>query len=318
MTAESGPVPAPMALARRVDLGAELPSELARLDAEVGRLLRQAMATGARGIRGLVRGDGVPRLGVAFSGGVDSGLLLALAVRHLGAGRVVAVIGVSPSLAADERRAARDLAVSIGAPVLEVATHEGDVEAYRTNGPDRCFHCKDELFTRISEGVAGAHGLLSIAYGENADDAERLDRPGARAATEHGVLRPLAEAGLTKADVRAIARALGLPNADKPAAPCLASRIPHFQRVDPIKLRQIEALEHDLHDLGFIDCRVRHHGQIARIELLEADLERAMTPDVRARIAAAGRSADFTFVAIDVSGIQSGAFTLPLVQLSHD
>ncbi len=286
-------------------LSAPLPPGLSDLAAAVGTRLTAALT------------DGSSRIGIAYSGGVDSGLLLALAVRTLGPERVLAIIGVSPSLAADERHAAHDVAAVIGVPVVEVATHEGEVAAYRANGPDRCFHCKDELFTRISDEVAEVHGLEAVAYGENADDAKRPDRPGARAATNHSILRPLADAGLTKADVRAIARELGLPNADKPAAPCLASRIPHFQQVDPTKLRQIEALEHDLHALGFTDCRVRHHGEIARIELLEGDLERAMTPPLRTAIAEAGRAADFTFVAVDVSGIQSGAFTLPLVRLTH-
>ena len=258
------------------------------------------------------------RLGVAFSGGVDSSLLLALAVRSLGRSRVIAVLGVSPSLAADERRGAHDVAAALGAPVVEVATHEGDSPAYRANGPDRCFHCKDELFTRISDDVATAHGLVAVAYGENADDARRLDRPGARAATEHDVLRPLADAGLTKADVRRLDRALGLPNADKPAAPCLASRIPHFTVVDPALLAQVEAAEHSLRALGFEDCRVRHHGEVARVELAEADLVRAVTSPLRELVTAAVRDAGFTFVAVDLRGIQSGAFTLPLVDVSHD
>ncbi|WP_347350749.1 ATP-dependent sacrificial sulfur transferase LarE [Intrasporangium sp.] len=284
-------------------LGDELPPGLVELADEVGRLLHAATPTG--------------RLGVAFSGGVDSGLLLALAVRYLGPARVLAVIGVSPSLAADELRAARAVAAAIGAPVVEVATHEGDNPLYRANGPDRCFHCKDELFTRISDEVAAAHGLGAVAYGENADDARRPDRPGARAAANHAVLRPLADAGLAKADVRALARALGLPNADKPAAPCLASRIPHFSRVEPAKLRQIEALERVVHGLGFPDCRVRHHGEIARIELPEDDIARAMQPGSRVALQQAGIAAGFRFVAVDVAGIQSGAFTLPLVEAGH-
>jgi uncharacterized protein len=280
-----------------------LPPDLARLDDEVGRLLAQSVPTG--------------RFGVAFSGGVDSGLLLALAVRHLGAARVIAVIGVSPSLAADELTAAREVAAFIGAPVVEVATHEGDNPLYRANGPDRCFHCKDELFTRISDEVARVHGLTAVAYGENADDARRPDRPGSRAATNHSVLRPLADAGLTKADVRALARALGLPNADKPAAPCLASRIPHFSGVDPEKLRQVESVERKVRALGFPDCRVRHHGEVARIELPQDDIARAMEHDSRIALQQAGIDAGFRFVAVDVAGIQSGAFTLPLVEVTN-
>lgn len=260
---------------------------------------------------------GVNRLGVAYSGGVDSALLAALAVRALGAGQVVAVLGVSPSLAEDERRQAHEVARVIGVPVVEVVTHEGESAAYRANGPDRCYHCKDELFTRISDEVVDRLGLDAVAYGENADDALRPDRPGSRAATEHAVLRPLADLGLTKADVRTLARDLELPCADKPAAPCLASRIPHFTEVDPAKLAQVERAEHAVSTLGFTDCRVRHHGDVARVELLASELARAVDPDVRERLLAAVRAAGFSFVALDLAGIQSGAFTLPLVSVTH-
>src|SRR4051812_484244 len=258
-------------------------------------------------------GDG--RLGVAFSGGVDSSVLLALAARALGAARVVAVLGVSPSLAAAERVAAHEVARTVGVPVVEVTTTEGDDPAYRANGPDRCFHCKNELFTRIDDEVVEAHGLVAVAYGENADDARRPDRPGSLAAREHHVLTPLADAGLDKAAVRRIARALGLPSADKPAAPCLASRIPHFEEVTPDKLAQVERAEAGLRDLGFRDCRVRHHGDVARIELLPEELERAVAPALRDRVLQAVRAAGFRFVALDLGGIQSGAFTLPLVSV---
>ncbi|WP_315095462.1 ATP-dependent sacrificial sulfur transferase LarE [uncultured Cellulomonas sp.] len=253
------------------------------------------------------------RVGVAFSGGVDSAVLLALAVRALGPDRTLAILGVSPSLAADERTAAHAVAAAIGAPIVEVETREGDNPAYRANGPDRCFHCKDELFTRISDEVASRYGLTAVAYGENADDTRRPDRPGSAAATDHHVLRPLADAGLDKATVRSIARALGLPCADKPAAPCLASRIPHFEEVTPDKLRQIDAAESALRALGFPDSRVRHHGEVARIELPPEDLPRATEPEVRAQVHRAVRAAGFRFVALDLGGIQSGAFTLPLV-----
>jgi uncharacterized protein len=260
---------------------------------------------------------GVDRLGVAFSGGVDSALLLALAVRTLGAERVIAVLGVSPSLAADERAAAHQVAAFIGAPVVEVLTDEGSNPAYRANGPDRCYHCKNELFTRIDDELVVQQRLSAVAYGENADDVIRPDRPGALAATEHGVLRPLAEAGIDKAGVRALARALRLPCADKPAAPCLASRIPHHESVDPIKLGQIERAEAGVRALGFADCRVRHHGDIARLELPSADLAPATADPLRTQLLAAVGGAGFRFVALDLAGIQSGAFTLPLVTVNH-
>ncbi|MGO9751314.1 MAG: asparagine synthase-related protein [Solirubrobacteraceae bacterium] len=259
----------------------------------------------------------VAPLGVAFSGGVDSSTLLALAARALGREQVLALLGVSPSLPAAERAAAHSVAAFIGVRIIEVETFEGDRPEYRRNAPDRCFHCKDELFERISDHVVSRHHLAAVAYGENADDARRPDRPGARAAVAHQVLRPLAEAGIDKAAVRRIARALALPCAEKPAAPCLASRIPHFQEVVPDKLRQIEAAEAALHELGFSDLRVRHHGEIARIELPVEDLPWAVAAPRRDAILRAARSAGFRFVALDLAGVQSGAFTSPSVQDEH-
>jgi uncharacterized protein len=261
---------------------------------------------------------GVERLGVAFSGGVDSSLLLALSARILGADHVVALLGVSPSLASDERAAAHAVAAEIGVPVIEIATFEGDDASYRANGPDRCFHCKDELFRRIGDEVVRQHGLDAVAYGENADDAVRADRPGSRAATAHAVLRPLADAGITKSDVRRLATELGLSVAQKPAAPCLASRIPHFSPVTPEKLRQVEQAEIALRALGFTELRVRHHDEIARVELPAHDLPRAVAEPLRDEVLRAVRSAGFRFVTVDLAGLQSGAFTLPLVAADHD
>jgi uncharacterized protein len=268
---------------------------------EVGRLLTDAV--------------GDARLGVAFSGGVDSSVLLALAARALGPARVVALLGVSPSLAADERLAAHEVARAVGVPVVEVTTAEGDDPAYRANGPDRCYFCKNELFTRIDEDVLVAHQLSAIAYGENADDARRPDRPGARAAREHGVLTPLADAGLDKDAVRRIARALGLPSADKPAAPCLASRIPHFEEVTPHKLAQVDAAEAGLRRLGLADLRVRHHGEVARVEVPVDDVAAVAADPLRQAVVDTVRAAGFRYVALDLAGIQSGSFTLAQLQV---
>ena len=254
------------------------------------------------------------RLGVAYSGGVDSATLLALAVRALGADRVVALMGVSPSLASDEADLARAIAAEAGARLVEVPTHEGDNPAYRANGADRCFHCKDELFTRIGDDVAAREGLDHIAYGENADDAVRIDRPGAQAATDHAVLRPLADAGLTKTRVRALARAFGIRSADKPAAPCLASRIPHGQEVTPAKLAQVEAAEKALRAVGIADSRVRHHGDIARIEVAPADMAALLADGVREEVVRAIKAAGFGYVTLDLVGMQSGAFTLQVLR----
>ena len=260
-------------------------------------------------------GDG--RLGVAFSGGVDSSVLLALAARALGPARVVAVLGVSPSLAAAERVAAHEVARAVGVPVVEVTTTEGDDPAYRANGPDRCFHCKSELFQRIDDEVVEAHGLAAVAYGENADDARRPDRPGSLAAREHHVLTPLADAGLDKAAVRRIARALGLPSADKPAAPCLASRIPHFEEVTPHKLAQVEAAEAGLRALGLADLRVRHHGEVARLEVAVEQVAAVAAEPMRGAVLDAVRAAGFRYVALDLGGMQSGSFTLAQLTLAE-
>ena len=254
------------------------------------------------------------RVGVAFSGGVDSAVLLAVAVRALGRDAAPALLAVSPSLASSERRAAHATADAVGAALVEFATHEGERPEYRANDVDRCFHCKDEMFARISADLVAEHALDAVAYGENADDAVALDRPGARAAQQHAVLRPLATAGLTKARVRSLARALGLAVADKPAAPCLASRIPHGQEVTPEKLRQIEASEQALHEAGFREARVRHHGDIARVEVPLADLGRFTEPGVREGVLTALRAAGFRHITLDLAGLQSGAFTMAVVR----
>jgi uncharacterized protein len=296
-----------------------VPDELLDRVEQAADVLREALRQdqgASRGDQGGAKARGAARLGVAFSGGVDSSVLLALAARTMGAERVLAILGVSPSLAASERREAHRVAAAIGVEVVEIATHEGDRPEYRANGADRCFYCKDELFTRIDDDLAVAHGLTAIAYGENADDALRPDRPGAEAATRHRVLRPLADAGLDKAAVRALARSWGLRSADKPAAPCLASRIPHGEEVTPEKLRAIDDAEDALRGLGFAEFRVRHHGEIARLELPAPDLIRAVSEPLRTQVQAAIRRAGFRFVVVDLAGLQSGMFTLTI--LSRD
>lgn len=257
---------------------------------------------------------GIGRLGVAFSGGVDSAVLLAAAARALGPDHVLALLGVSASLATHERDIARALAADIGVELVEFDPGETDLPAYRVNALDRCYHCKSALFRTIDDSVVRQYHLDAVAYGENADDSLAPDRPGGRAATEHRVLRPLADAGLTKVRVRSLARALGLSVADKPAAPCLASRIPHGQEVTPLKLRQIEDAESVVRAEGFSDCRVRHHGDIARIELPAAELVRLADEDLRHRVLTGVREAGFTHVTVDLAGIQSGLFSLSLLR----
>lgn len=256
---------------------------------------------------------GVCRLGVAFSGGVDSSVLLALALRELGTERVLAITGVSPSLAARDRSRAASVAEHLGARLLEVRTHEIDSADYRRNGPDRCYFCKDELFTVISDELVAEHALDAVAYGENADDALRPDRPGAGAASEHRVLRPLADAGLDKQAVRELGRWLDVPTAETPASPCLASRIPHGQEVTADKLVQVERAEDAVLALGIPEVRVRHHGDIARIEVPVEHLA-TVVAEHRSLVATI-RAAGFRHVTLDLAGLQSGLFTLDALGL---
>ncbi len=254
-----------------------------------------------------------PRVGVAFSGGVDSTVLAALVSRAVGEANTVLLMGVSASLAKRERRLAHRQAEQLGLQLAEVETLELKNPEYAANPVDRCYHCKDELFTVLTSRVAGELRLDAIAYGENADDAVRPDRPGSRAAQEHHVLHPLAAAGASKGDVRAIAAHLGLENAAKPAAPCLASRIPHGQEVTAEKLAAVDAAEDAVLAVGFSDCRVRHHGTIARIEVPTSEFRLIADDVLRATLLASVRAAGFEHAALDLAGIQSGAFTLTLL-----
>jgi len=238
---------------------------------------------------------------VAYSGGVDSGLLAFVAHRTL-AGRMRCVLGVSPSLAGDEDTQAWAFVEKHGIPCDRIQTEEMSDPRYRANGPDRCYFCKTELFTRI-ESAPVARAFPVLAYGANADD--RFDhRPGARAAREHSVVAPLAEAGLGKDTVRALARDLGLALWDKPASPCLASRIPYHSEVTEEKLAQVERAERVLHTRGFVVCRVRHHGDVARVEVPVEEHARlqAVWPDVVNEVVGAG----FKSVELVEDGFKSG------------
>ena len=268
----------------------------------------------ADGVADDVRAAGeAPRVGVAYSGGVDSTVLAALVARAIGPEHTVLLLGVSPSLAKRERRLAHRQADQMGLALAEVATRELDNPDYAANPVDRCYHCKDELFTVLDSRAAAELSLDVIAYGENADDAARPDRPGSRAAREHQVLHPLSAAGASKDDVRAIAAHLGLANAAKPAAPCLASRIPHGQEVTADKLAAVDAAEDAVLAAGFSDCRVRHHGPVARIEVPTSEFGLLADDAARPALLAAVRAAGFEHAALDLAGIQSGAFTLTLL-----
>jgi uncharacterized protein len=240
---------------------------------------------------------------VAFSAGVDSTLLLAMAVETLGRANVLAAIGVSPSLPRRERLAAHQLADPIGAPLVEIETGEMTDASYTANSPDRCYFCKSDLFRRLFD-LAQARGLAAVISGANADD--RGDhRPGLRAGAELGVRNPLLEAGLTKEDIRRVSRDMGLPTWDKPSRACLSSRIPYGQAVTEENLARVERAEESLQDLGFAQCRVRDHGGIARIEVPADDIPRAV--ERRLEIAGFLRKLGFSYVTLDLSGFRSGS-----------
>lgn len=255
---------------------------------------------------------GFERCVVAYSGGVDSAYLLAEAHAVLGE-RAVGVTARSASLPAEELRAAVDLARAIGARHETIDTQELADPRYAANAPDRCYFCKSELFTRL-EAIAKARPGTVVAYGELADDAGDY-RPGAQAAREFGVRAPLAEAGLTKADVRELSRRIGLPTAEKPAMACLSSRVPYGTAITSALLGQVERAEAALHALGFADVRVRHHGDVARIEVPRERIAELASDPVRTQVQEAVRAAGFRWVTVDLAGYRRGSLNERLVVL---
>ncbi|MFP5227924.1 MAG: ATP-dependent sacrificial sulfur transferase LarE [Acidobacteriota bacterium] len=241
---------------------------------------------------------------VAYSGGVDSAFLAWAAHQALG-DRMLAAIADSASLARSHYRDAVAFAEENGIPLLVLETKELEREAYAANHGDRCFHCKDELFTAL-EAERARRQFGAVAYGLNLDDGKDF-RPGQRAAAEHHVAAPLAEAGLTKADIRALAQAAGLRVWDKPASACLSSRIEYGRRVTTEVLRQVEDAEEALRGLGLVRFRVRHHGSVARIEIAEEELATALDPVFFRKMAAGVRAAGFPYVAVDCDGYRSGS-----------
>ena len=250
---------------------------------------------------------------VAYSGGTDSAYLAWAAHESLG-DRMLAVIADSPSLPRAELDAARNFAEEHRIPMQVLRTGELQKPEYARNDSQRCFYCKDELFTTM-EAARARLGFKHLAYGMNADDESQF-RPGQKAAAMHGAAAPLADAGLTKGEVRALAREAGLQVWDKPASACLASRIEYGRRVTEENLQQVEAAEAALHGLGFPQVRVRHHGEIARIEIARADLPRALEMGALDRITAAVRGAGFVYVALDTQGYRSGSMNDTLPELA--
>jgi uncharacterized protein len=242
---------------------------------------------------------------VAFSGGLDSALLLKVAVQALGGDKVLAVTGRSPSVPRAEREAVAALAAECGAPHEFLATRELDDPDYAANPSNRCYFCKTELYGRLVP-LAAARGYQAVVSGTNADDLGEF-RPGLQAADEQRVAAPLAAAGLGKAELRQLAAELGLSIHDKPASPCLASRIPYGEPVTADKLRRIDEAETFLRELGFRECRVRYHGELARIEVPAAQIGRLAEADLRGRIETRLREIGFRYVTLDLRGFRSGS-----------
>ena len=247
---------------------------------------------------------------IAYSGGTDSAFLAFTAYRVLG-DRMLAVIADSASLPRRELAAALAFAADHGIPLQVLQTAELDDPDYRRNDARRCFHCKDELFSRM-EQARQQLGFAALAYGRNLDDDGDF-RPGQQAAAQHHAAAPLAAAGLTKADVRALARRAGLTLADKPASACLASRLPYGTPVSAKNLAQIEQAEDALHDLGFPQVRVRHHGELARIEIAREDLASALSLAALDAITAALKPIGFLYIALDTQGYRSGSMNDALI-----
>lgn len=241
---------------------------------------------------------------VCYSGGIDSALVLAVATRELGR-RAIGMTAISASLAAEEKEDAARIARELGADHRFVTSNEIQRPGYANNGPDRCFHCKSELYT-IAREKAAEWGLAAIANGTNVDDLGDY-RPGLEAAREAQVVSPLIDAELGKADVRRIAQHIGLAIWDKPAAACLSSRIPYGTRVTPQRLAQIGGFEAELHALGFRHVRVRFHETVARIEVALDDLPRMLEPAVRTAALAAGKRHGFSYVTLDLAGYRQGS-----------
>lgn len=254
------------------------------------------------------------RVMVAFSGGVDSSYL-AFAARQALGDDALAVTAVSPSYPASHREMAEEIVARFDLPHRFIETHEMESAAYRANAPDRCYHCKSELFEtmdRLLEELDFEH----VAYGVNTDDTGDF-RPGHRAADEHAVLSPFLDVGLSKQEIRDLSRAAGLPTADLPASACLSSRLPYGTEVTVERLDQVERGEAALRALGFEQVRLRHHGELARVEVDPSELPRALAPEMAARIVAAIKPLGFRYVSLDLEGYRTGSLN-EVLQIARD
>jgi pyridinium-3,5-biscarboxylic acid mononucleotide sulfurtransferase len=246
----------------------------------------------------------IPSLIVALSGGADSAYLAWAAQRALGT-RALSVTALSPSYSAHDRNIVEDFVRAQNIRHQFVETREMENPAYRANAADRCFYCKDELFS-VLDALALQRGFTATAYGVNADDT--LDfRPGHRAAKEHRVLAPLLDVGMRKSEIRALSQRAGLPTWDRPASACLASRVPYGTEVTPERLALVERGEAALRSLGFRQFRVRLHDKLARVEIAPDEMPRALSPDMAATIAKELKAAGFAYVSLDLEGYRQGS-----------
>jgi uncharacterized protein len=246
----------------------------------------------------------LPTLIVAYSGGVDSAYLAWAATQVLG-DRALCVTADSPSYPERHRDLATRIARDFGLNHEIIRTDEMSRPEYRANAGDRCYYCKQELYSQLT-AIARRRGIAAIADGSNADDRGDY-RPGRKAAREFGVRSPLDDAGLTKAEIRELSREAGLPTWDEPASACLSSRIPYFSEVTDEKLRMIEHAEEVLRDLGFRVCRVRHHDTVARLELAREEIARAVDPEIAERLDRELRAIGYHHVAVDLRGYRLGS-----------
>ncbi|HVO56960.1 MAG TPA: ATP-dependent sacrificial sulfur transferase LarE [Dongiaceae bacterium] len=251
----------------------------------------------------------LPSLLIAVSGGADSAYLAWAAHRALGQ-RALSVTAISPSYSAYDREQLQAFLLESGVRHEFVETHEMENPEYRANAGDRCYHCKDELF-RVLDALAAQRGFAAVAYGVNADDTSDF-RPGHRAAAEHRVLAPLLEAGMSKAEIRELSRRAGLGTWDRPASACLSSRLPYGTEVTAERLLLIEKSEAALRDLGFRQFRVRLHDTLARVEIAQDELPRALNPEMAGQISARLKAAGFLYVALDLEGYRQGSLNAAL------
>ncbi len=245
------------------------------------------------------------RVVVAYSGGVDSSYLLKAAVDTLGPQNILACISIGPAEPENTYERARKIAKDLGAELTVVEAGELDDPQFTANNADRCFHCKSHLCRTLLD-VAKQRGIPHVIFGTNHDDLDDF-RPGNRAMKVFGIRSPLAEAGLTKNDIRELSREAGLPTANQPASPCLASRIPYGLEVTEQRLRQIDQAEGILRSFGFVEFRVRHHDTIARIEVRSQDVPKLVAEPVRSKVVERLKALGFQFVTVDLQGFRSGS-----------